>query len=126
MKTKFKVLLVSIFVSGMAIVYSTSCKKAVEKALYDCTTTGTGCSAIKVCANSSSAGYYEFDGVKYRFTAGTISAAAADAVAAMMAKCSSKSAEFSDVNPEQYFELLRANLLDESKMLMESVKLQDE
>jgi len=90
MKTKFKVLLVSFFVLGIAIVYSTSCKKAVEKALYTCADVGDLCGTgmIRACVNNTGSGYYEWNGNKYSFTAATVMDAA---TAATNAACSKKS-----------------------------------
>jgi hypothetical protein len=87
MKTKLRVLLIPVILLGIAVSFS-SCKKAVEAALYDCTDYGNICGTgmIRICVNSSSVGYYEFNGTKYNFTAGTISEAASAVVAAACAK----------------------------------------
>jgi hypothetical protein len=88
MKTRFRVLLVSIFVLGIAIVYSTSCKKAVEAALYNCADVGNLCGTgmIRTCVNNAGSGYYEWNGNKYNFTATTITDAATAVTNAACAK----------------------------------------
>ena len=126
MKTTFKVMLICLVLVGSAIVYSTSCKKAVEAAAYTCQTTGTGCSAFKVCVDKTgSTGYYEYNGIKYNFTSATLSQAATNCANAIVAACYKKSEGISDEGQRLFFEQLKADMADETRILVESVTMQE-
>jgi hypothetical protein len=112
MKTKFRVMLVSIFlVLGIAVIYSTSCKKAVEKATGTCVPMASGCgTTIQVCANSTSA-WYTYNGTTYNCNGTDCSSAAA---AVLAAACPKKSPQELTAGIQQLLDLTEI-ARDESK-----------
>ncbi len=73
---------------GMAVAFSSSCKKVVEDATTVCNTLTNLCAgkSVKYCVNAIGTGYYEYNSVKYNFTAATVSTAATNVVHAMGCK----------------------------------------
>jgi hypothetical protein len=88
MKTKIRKIILAFFVLGLAVVYSSSCKKTVEDLTSTCSTLTNLCGSksVKYCVNLDGSGYYEYNGIQYSFTLTTVSTAATNVVHAMGCK----------------------------------------
>jgi hypothetical protein len=87
MKSKIRTLSIAIIFVGMAVAFSSSCKKTVEDLTNTCiTSTGCGGKSFKTCANATGGGYYEYNSIKYSWTGTNVTAAAAALNTAMGCK----------------------------------------
>lgn len=79
---------IAILFIGMSVLFSFSCKKAVQDATTVCNTLTNLCQgkSVKYCVDATGGGYYEYNSVKYTFTLTTVSTAAANVTKAMGCK----------------------------------------
>jgi hypothetical protein len=77
MKSKLRIMYLTVLFLGMTVAFSASCKKAIENATTTCvTTSGCGGKSFKTCANATGGGYYEYNSVKYSWSGTNVTAAA--------------------------------------------------